>query len=60
MVNEEVIIHEKEVPEGFLDEKLMVVKIEKEKFPWFATMANFKAIGEPPKDLKLVEKKNFF
>jgi len=60
LVNEEVTIHGKEVREQFLDEKLIVIKIVEENFPWFTIVANLKATGEPPKDLKPTKKKKFF
>ena len=47
LVNEEVISKEAKVRDEFPDESLFVVS----ERPWFADMANFKAVGIIPKDL---------
>ena len=45
LVNEEVTSKEAEVRDEFPDESLFVVS----ERPWFADMANFKAVGMPTK-----------
>ena len=47
---------ESEIKDEFLDESLFLV-VER---PWFADMANFKAVGIIPKDLTWQQRKKFF
>ena len=47
LVNEEVTLKELKIRDKFPDESLFVVN----ERPWFADLANFKAVGIIPKDL---------
>jgi len=38
----------------------MAVSFKYENYPWFANMANFKAMGQPPEGMKFHERKRFF
>ena len=55
LVNEEVTLKEAEIKDEFLDESLFLIAWR----PWFADMANFKAVGIIPKDLTW-QQQNFF
>ncbi|XP_058755822.1 uncharacterized protein LOC131629041 [Vicia villosa] len=55
LVNTEVTKFESEVKEEFPDEKLFMVQVR----PWFADMANHKAIGWIPEDLTWNQKWKF-
>jgi len=54
-VNKEVTLKELEIRDEFLDESLFMVN----ERPWFANLANFKAVGIIPKDLTWQQKKKF-
>ena len=56
LANDEVTILEPEVLAEFPDEKLLIIK----ERPWFADMANFKAIGTISENLDWHKKRNFF
>ena len=56
LVNEEVTGREKEIRDEFLDESLFMMS----ERPWFADMANFKAVGIIPNDLMWQQRKKFF
>jgi len=47
LVNEEVTLKEAEIKDKLPDESLFLIAVR----PWFADMANFKAVGVIPKDL---------
>ena len=38
----------------------MEVSFKDEDYPWFADMANFKAMRQPPKGMKFPERERFF
>jgi len=56
LVNEEVTLKEVEIKYEFPDESLFLIT----ERPWFANMANLKAIGIIPKDLTWQQRKKFF
>ena len=54
-VNKEVTLKELEIRDEFPDESLFMMN----ERPWFADLANFKAVGIIPKDLTWQQKKKF-
>ena len=55
LVNDEVTYKEGEIRETFCDESLLLIQ----ERPWFADMANFKAVGVLPEELSWHQKKKF-
>ena len=53
LVNEEVTLKELDIRDEFLDESLFMIN----ERPWFADLANFKAVGISPKDLTWQQRK---
>ena len=56
LVNEDVTSKEAEIRDKFPDESLFLIA----RRPWFADMANFKAVGVISKDLNWQQRKRFF
>ena len=59
-LNDEAAKKENEIEEEFPNETLMIVSFKVEDYPWFADMANLKAMGQPPKGMIFHERKRFF